>query len=178
MLGGRVMKLISIKCPDCGATLDISQNRKECFCSFCGNKIILDDGSTTVTHIFVDKTREHELVLEEKKLAHEQEQMLNEKRKKKVSFFAICFAFLLALLTFLIVRNDSNVTFNFCIMLVCFLVSLLHKRKSFSLGIAILALCFSTACLLFIILRDDFNSTFTITVAVAIACLFLGKKAE
>ena len=37
------MKLITLKCPDCGATFDIKEDRKICFCSYCGGKMILDN---------------------------------------------------------------------------------------------------------------------------------------
>ena len=58
------MKLIAVKCPQCDATIDIDENRKSCFCSFCGAKILIDDGSRTYTHVFIDKTKEKELELE------------------------------------------------------------------------------------------------------------------
>lgn len=37
------MKLITLKCPECGATLQLDQDRKECFCTYCGSKILLDE---------------------------------------------------------------------------------------------------------------------------------------
>lgn len=37
-------QLISIKCPECGATLSIEDGRKQAFCSYCGTKILLDNG--------------------------------------------------------------------------------------------------------------------------------------
>ena len=61
---GILMKLIAVKCPQCDATIDIDENRKSCFCSFCGAKILIDDGSRTYTHVFIDKTKEKELELE------------------------------------------------------------------------------------------------------------------
>lgn len=35
------VKLISVKCPECGAALDIEEDRKEAFCSYCGTKVLL-----------------------------------------------------------------------------------------------------------------------------------------
>ena len=32
------IKFVSIKCPECGATLDIEEGRKQIFCSYCGTK--------------------------------------------------------------------------------------------------------------------------------------------
>ena len=37
------MKLITLKCPECGATLQFDLDRKECFCTYCGSKILLDE---------------------------------------------------------------------------------------------------------------------------------------
>ena len=35
------VKLIYVKCPECGAALDIEEDRKEAFCSYCGTKVLL-----------------------------------------------------------------------------------------------------------------------------------------
>lgn len=36
-------KLISVKCPDCGQTLSIEENRSQAFCSYCGSKILISN---------------------------------------------------------------------------------------------------------------------------------------
>ena len=51
------MKIQSLRCPDCGASLSIDGELKQCFCQYCGAKIILDDGSTTHTYRKVDEAR-------------------------------------------------------------------------------------------------------------------------
>ena len=33
------VKVISIKCPECSAILDVEEGREEVFCTYCGNKI-------------------------------------------------------------------------------------------------------------------------------------------
>ena len=78
-----MIKTVSLKCPECGANLEIDDGRKQCFCQYCRNKIIIDDGSRTYTHIYVDKTREKELELEEKKLAIEEEKEKENTKWKK-----------------------------------------------------------------------------------------------
>ena len=35
------VKLISVKCPECGATLNIEENRAQAFCTYCGTKVLL-----------------------------------------------------------------------------------------------------------------------------------------
>lgn len=37
------MKVKRLKCPECGANLDIEEGRSFCFCQYCGCKIMLDD---------------------------------------------------------------------------------------------------------------------------------------
>lgn len=44
LVGGiTLMKLITLKCPECGATLNLDGSRKEYFCTYCGAKILLDE---------------------------------------------------------------------------------------------------------------------------------------
>lgn len=35
------VKLISVKCPECGATLNIEEDREQAFCTYCGTKVLL-----------------------------------------------------------------------------------------------------------------------------------------
>ena len=59
------MKIISLKCPECNATLSIEGDRKYCFCQYCGTKILIDDGSTTHTYRKVDEARIREADVKE-----------------------------------------------------------------------------------------------------------------
>ena len=56
-----MVKMIALKCPECGAKLQIEEGRKQCFCQYCGHKILLDDGSINVnvtrTYHKVDEAR-------------------------------------------------------------------------------------------------------------------------
>ena len=54
-----MVKMIALKCPECGSKLQIEDGHKECFCQYCGHKILLDDGSveTTYTYRKVDEAR-------------------------------------------------------------------------------------------------------------------------
>ena len=42
-------KLISVKCPDCGLTLSIEENRTQAFCTYCGAKVLISNENE---HIF------------------------------------------------------------------------------------------------------------------------------
>ena len=37
------VNLISVKCPDCGASLDIEEGRTQAFCTYCGAKVLLNN---------------------------------------------------------------------------------------------------------------------------------------
>ena len=53
------MKLKVLKCPECGANIELEENRDFCFCSYCGCKIILDSQKQEITinkNIKVNKT--------------------------------------------------------------------------------------------------------------------------
>ena len=45
-------KLISVKCPDCGQTLPIEENRTQAFCTYCGAKVLIsNENEQVVRHI-------------------------------------------------------------------------------------------------------------------------------
>lgn len=53
------INLISLKCPECGATLHVEEDRKECFCSYCGNRVIVQNENEKTINInkhIVDET--------------------------------------------------------------------------------------------------------------------------
>ena len=52
-----MIRMISLKCPECGADISIEEGHKQCFCQYCGAKIMIDDGSTTHTYRKVDEAR-------------------------------------------------------------------------------------------------------------------------
>lgn len=37
------VKFISVKCPDCGASLDIEEGRTQAFCTYCGAKVLVNN---------------------------------------------------------------------------------------------------------------------------------------
>ena len=42
------MRVYQIKCPACGGNIEIDENRDSCFCSYCGTKVHVDDGTHRV----------------------------------------------------------------------------------------------------------------------------------
>ena len=37
------IKMVSVRCPDCGAALDVEEGRTQLFCSYCGAKVIIQN---------------------------------------------------------------------------------------------------------------------------------------
>jgi DNA-directed RNA polymerase subunit RPC12/RpoP len=60
-----MVNIIALKCPKCGADLQIEQGRNQCFCSYCGAKILLQNENEYVYRTVDEaKIREKELQAE------------------------------------------------------------------------------------------------------------------
>jgi DNA-directed RNA polymerase subunit RPC12/RpoP len=67
------MKMLALKCPDCGASVEIENGIDTFFCTYCGCKIMLDGQSAASVKAKVSlKRMEHEKELVGKKLAHKE----------------------------------------------------------------------------------------------------------
>ena len=42
------IKLVTLKCPECGALLSIEENRSNAFCTYCGAKILINNPTVTI----------------------------------------------------------------------------------------------------------------------------------
>lgn len=80
------MKLISLKCPECKADLNIEEGRKMCYCQYCGTRILIDDNSSTRTYRKIDEARIKEAEVDKairlKELEIEQMKLQNEERTR------------------------------------------------------------------------------------------------
>ena len=74
------MKVVDIKCPGCGAELHISGDRTECFCEYCGSKILLDDEAVKNVTVIRDEAKLRELQLEEERIKEAKEKLEEYKR--------------------------------------------------------------------------------------------------
>lgn len=68
-----MVKMISMTCPKCGANLDVKDGTKECFCTYCGTKILINDdcNKTYTKNINVNQTSYDRTEIEKIKLEHE-----------------------------------------------------------------------------------------------------------
>ena len=108
------MKLVKMKCENCGATLDVNKDLDKIHCNFCGAEILIDDEATSVKRVEEAKLnarkKNHEQSLKERQDNLEQD--INEKKilaeanavdnfkKSKFSKVLLVFAAICGLLTF------------------------------------------------------------------------------
>lgn len=77
------INLISIKCPDCRATLHLEEERREAFCSYCGSKVLLhNDNEKIYRTIDEAKLKETEIAYRLKLKQLEIEEKKRESREK------------------------------------------------------------------------------------------------
>jgi DNA-directed RNA polymerase subunit RPC12/RpoP len=119
-----MVKIISLKCPECGADISIEEGHKQCFCQYCGAKIMIDDGSTTHTYRKVDEARikeaevEREIRLKELELelydkqAKEKNQKLSHKYLNAAIFIVILIS-ILFMIVGKITKNDACFDFSY-----------------------------------------------------------------
>ena len=99
------VKLISVRCPDCGARLDIEEGRTQCFCSYCGTKIFINNENEYV-YRQVDEARikesENEKLIKMRQLDMEERQIQNEEKLFRtgltIAFIMFIIAQILALI--------------------------------------------------------------------------------
>ncbi len=78
------MKLISLKCPECSASLEIKEGIDTFFCTYCGTKIQIDEMSKEAYKAGVKlKEFEHEEKMLEKNLEHEKYILNSNEEKEK-----------------------------------------------------------------------------------------------
>ena len=82
------MQMITMKCPECGATMSLEQGRRECFCQYCGTKLFVDDGSTSYTYRKIDEARIREADID-KEIELKRLENMSMKMKFKMGSFLV-----------------------------------------------------------------------------------------
>ena len=103
------MKLIKLTCPFCNANLELEQERKSYYCSYCGKKILLDDEVTRYEFISIDESRIAEANAEE--AIRLKELQLEEKKMKYHIILVLAWAFSL-LIAFIVAFIGAKRTGN------------------------------------------------------------------
>ena len=101
------MKLIKLTCSNCGAQLELDADRRQAFCTYCGEKLLLDDESIHITNRIIDEARlkEAEVRLRELEYAHEREIREETVRKEQRKAYHLSIAVFLGAL-FITVSMD------------------------------------------------------------------------
>ena len=123
------MKLINLKCSNCGAALEIDSERTQAFCSYCGAKLFIDDENINITNRIVDEARIKEAEVRLKELEYQHERELREefirKEKKKSETLSVV-AFLVALL---VTYNVPALRRFFVLILIFGIIALVTARS-------------------------------------------------
>ncbi len=121
------MEIKPIVCPNCGAKIEIGSEAKQCFCSFCGSQMIIDDGTRTVR--IIDEAKLKEVDLKRDKFEYKKEQENNQKeiRKKRIKRWRISvIVSLTTLFLFSIISNFwSPIDYDSLIFIILLLAFLL-----------------------------------------------------
>ena len=113
------IKLYSIKCPDCGASLPIEEGRRQLFCSYCGAKVIVNNENEYIIRE-IDEARikeaetEHSIRLRELEL-EEARQKQHDSLRKTLTYLWIGAIFAIIALCIYVWATDDGVTAFLCL---------------------------------------------------------------
>lgn len=112
------MKIISLKCPECDAPVTIEEGHKQCYCKYCGAKILLDDGSTTYTYRNVDAARIREAEINGeirlKELEIEQEEHRHKRKNNRIKVIVTIIMAVVSIL-FLLANSEMAQAIGFAL---------------------------------------------------------------
>ena len=121
---GLAYKLISVKCPDCGQTLSIEENRTQAFCSYCGAKVLISNENEyvfrQVDEADIKKAETERLIrLKELELQEQREIQGRNLRKLLTVIWLILSLILLGIIIFKMAGSSSRFTDVF--LIICYL---------------------------------------------------------
>lgn len=102
-----MINLIPVTCPNCSASLQIEENRKEAFCTYCGTKILIHNENEKIIHTIDDAAIARANADKEVELRKiESEENYRNQVSKEVSVFNI--AFFVFLIIFVVAISISE----------------------------------------------------------------------
>jgi hypothetical protein len=105
------VKLTSVKCPECGAALQIENGREQIFCSYCGAKILITNENEYIIRHVDDagvKKAETERIVEMKKLEIIEKNRIDNEKKKKTKIKIMAILAILAMIFLSISDSDKD----------------------------------------------------------------------
>lgn len=112
------VKVVSIRCPDCNASLEFEQGRNNAFCQYCGAKIILfNENEHVYKHIdeAAVKNAETDRLIKLKEL--EMKEKSNNQKKKYVYIYGIVMVVILLFLIISILAGSEGLITLFALLL-------------------------------------------------------------
>lgn len=111
------MKLVQMKCPNCGADLDVEDGIDSFFCKYCGTKIVLEGQSDAVVKA-KSRIRTMDKIGEMQKEYHRQKaekarREAEERKKMLPVILGVCaalFVFIFAMMYFVGIRPEQKET--------------------------------------------------------------------
>ncbi|MBE6724964.1 MAG: hypothetical protein E7576_07190 [Ruminococcaceae bacterium] len=83
-----MINLIKLECPHCGANLEVKDDVRQCFCTYCGMKIVIDNNNEHIIRT-IDEGQIREAELQYKlRILEIKEAKERESRERKVKLIA------------------------------------------------------------------------------------------
>lgn len=122
------MRLIKMTCPNCGAALELDAERTQAFCTYCGNKLYIEDDSIKITNRIIDEARLKEAEVRLKELEYQHEREIREEtiRKEQKRAFRLSVIVFLAALTITMLSKTLR---PFSVLILIAGIVLLSSRK-------------------------------------------------
>lgn len=140
------LQLISLKCPECGATLNIEDGHKQIYCSYCGAKIYINNENEYTIHTIDEadiKRAETDRMVKMRQLDNEEHERRisadDKNRRFQKLIGGICFGFgiiliiLATIATMADLRVDTDLYYQIGLLLtfggiVCVIHAYRHTR--------------------------------------------------
>lgn len=94
------IKMVRLKCQNCGSSLDLDMDNLMAYCPYCGQKLLFDVDQ--IGNILLEKEKTKQKVIdrdiETKRIENEQKKIDNEAKrnedKSEIKWFILCFGFI------------------------------------------------------------------------------------
>ena len=99
------INLVSVKCPECGATLSLEENMQQAFCSYCGARVLVNnDNEYIFKHIDEAEIRraETDRIIKLKKLEIAEQKSAREQKNKRTILLITLISAVIGIITLLV----------------------------------------------------------------------------
>lgn len=111
------MKVKEMKCSNCGATISVQEGKSVQFCQFCGNQVIIEDGSTKTTnvnHRYIDEAEIRRIEADKERREQEEARKQKEEDERKATNKKLLFGWIASMVLIFIISlfTMDNVNFS------------------------------------------------------------------